>query len=290
MTKVTIEDLTDNILQNVITQLGPQALYTLGRTDKKMYEAVGKLVTSGPRISISQPEEQAKFQKIIERLPNLKEANFSHSLFLTNELVGFVVDHCPQIESLNLWNCLTISDSALRHISRLENLRWLNVGDNPNFTAEGLTEIVDKCNKLTHLELTLCPKVGPIGTINKLAYSIANQGLEITELICEFCPEFANDSTLFELRSGHNSRITKLVLGNGTVTDSGVDHIIASPFASALRKIDLRRNNEVTQSGYDRLHSSLNLLTELDGIPMQNLPEHDVGQFFICKRSMFGEG
>lgn len=107
-------------------------------------------------------------------LPNLKEANFSHSLFLTNELVGFVVDHCPQIESLNLWNCLTISDSALRHISRLENLRWLNVGDNPNFTAEGLTEIVDKCNKLTHLELTLCPKVGPIGTINKLAYSIAN--------------------------------------------------------------------------------------------------------------------
>lgn len=74
--------------------------------------------------------------------------------------------------------------------------------------------------------------------------------MEITELICEFCPEFANDSTLFELRSGHNSRITKLVLGNGTVTDSGVDHIIASPFASALRKIDLRRNNEVTQSGY----------------------------------------
>jgi hypothetical protein len=45
-------------------------------------------------------------------VPNLKEIHLNHSLHLTDQLVGFLVEKCPHIEVLDLWNCLSLTDAG----------------------------------------------------------------------------------------------------------------------------------------------------------------------------------
>ncbi|KAA6399310.1 MAG: hypothetical protein EZS28_005164 [Streblomastix strix] len=298
MQPVNLEDLSPQIIGGIVNELGPSSIFTLGRVSKRLNTSVRAAASVAPRVSVSEPEGQYYFQKLVASLPNIKEINMSHSLFLTNELIGYLVDHCPKLEVVNAWNCLTLTDQALHHISHLENLRWLNVGDNPNFTADGLSEIVEKCNKLTYLDFTLCPEVSSNTPSkqdghdidNLLAHTIATKGLELQELVCEFCAGFGNDSTLYELLNGSCKKIQRIVMGNCAVTDTGIGYLVDSPFANNLQQVDLRRNPQLSQVGYDKLYSEIRSLVEIDGILVTTLPPRDVGQFFFNRRQLYGEG
>ena len=44
--------------------------------------------------------------------PNIETIDLSHSVFLTDDLVYFLVKKCPKIKSLRLWNCISLHDAG----------------------------------------------------------------------------------------------------------------------------------------------------------------------------------
>ncbi|KAH7823202.1 putative Leucine Rich repeat containing protein [Monocercomonoides exilis] len=281
---LTLATIPDNIFREIIRNMDPSDALRLESVSKAMKEKTKKLLDRTPPVIVSTPSEIINFQLFIEDHPNLVSIDLSHSLYLTDELILELVTKCPKLESVNIWNCLYLHDDSLFHLSKLENLSWVCVGDNEHFTSKGLSEIVVKCPHLQHLDLSNCKNVD-----TSLAEAIAEHGENLTELLAEFCDGFATNASMAILSKGKCLKLEKLILGNGFITDAGIESITHSTFRAALKAVDLRRNTEVSQIGYDLLHMELQL-EELDGISANQLPESDVGSFFMVKRQMMGDG
>jgi hypothetical protein len=174
---------------------------------------------------------------------------------------------------------------ALKHVSRLNKLRSLCIGDNSEFHDDSFTEIIEKCPLLENLNITLCTSI-----TDKSAPAIAKHSVALKELTAEFCPNFATDATLEALSKGNNKLLERIVMGNGVISDNGVKFLIDAPFAPLLLGLDFRRNPDISTGGYDTISNSFPKIQEIDGILKSTLPESDVGAFFINKRSMTGEG
>lgn len=123
---------------------------------------------------------------------------------------------------------------------------------------------------------------------SSLAETIANKGVNLKTLVAEFCKDFSCDKTLNTLSAGKCEKITKIVMGNGSVTDKGIEDLAHAPFKDELKSIDLRRNMDVSQTGYDQLNTDFKL-DEIDGMLLSQIPESEVGGYFMMKRSMMGE-
>ncbi|KAK2949110.1 hypothetical protein BLNAU_15951 [Blattamonas nauphoetae] len=249
-----------------------------------MRELIRANAVTTPPICVTSPEEKDNFRTLVSTYPNLSDVNISHSRYLTDDLIEFLVEKCPHITKLKLWNCLTLTDTALFSISKLQNLKWICLGDNLNFSNEGVAEILKKCEHLETLDITLCPRV-----TSELAASITEHGKQLKELIAEFCPEFATNETLTTLANGQCRQLEKIVLGNGRVSDEGIEALFISPLRNTIKILDLRRNGDIQHAGYDKIRLFANI-EEIDGVSINSLPEQDTGAYFINKRAMYGDG
>ncbi|KAK2964108.1 hypothetical protein BLNAU_639 [Blattamonas nauphoetae] len=280
----SLVDLPPPIIVNIASNLPDKGLFSLAILNQKMRELIRTTATTTPPICVTSPEEKENIRKLIQTYPNLTDVNISHSRYLTDDIIEFLVEKCPKISKLKLWNCLTLTDAALHSISRLTDLKWICLGDNQNFSNDGVTEVLKGCEQLETLDITLCTNV-----TSALAASIAEHGKMLKELIAEFCPAFATNDALTTIAGGQCRQLEKLIMGNGTASDEGIEALFISPLKDTLTILDFRRNAEIQQSGYDKIRLFPNI-QEIDGVPVSSLPEEDTGAYFINKRAMYGDG
>ncbi|KAH7831088.1 uncharacterized protein MONOS_5741 [Monocercomonoides exilis] len=275
--------LPENILDAIIEKLDYRDVYSLRKVSKIISLKVGKCMSHPPPIVISSIEDRSKFSAFIRRHPNIKSINLSHSLYLTDNMIEELVEVCPHLQKVNVWNCLGLHNMALRHISKLSELNHLVIGDNTKFTADGVALILKQCPKLKHLNISLCTNVD-----SSLAKTLAENCEELEELIAEFDPLFACNDTFAALEEAKCAKLRKLIIGNGNVMDESIQSMEKSPFSHSLEIVDLRRNDGVTQQGYDILFEQMNV-QEIDGMTRDALPSSQIGMFFMNKRASAGE-
>lgn len=282
---MSLEKLPQKVLTRIFSFLDTSSVFALASLNKAMRKNVKEAIHVLPHVCVSVNEEQSLFRKLIESVPNLREIHLNHSLHLTDELITLLVQKCSKIEVLDLWNCLSLTSVALSQVSNLKNLRWLSIGDNENFDDDSLEKVINNCPDLEYLDITLCTKIS-----DSVAETIAEKSKKLKALVAEFCPDFSTDTTLRHLSAGNTVVLEKIVMGNGKVSDNGIEHLTHSPFKAVLKSADFRRNVEITFHGYDSISQDFPSINEIDGILTSSLPEHDVGNHFINKRLMTGEG
>lgn len=168
---------------------------------------------------------------------------------------------------------------ALKAISKLANLRDLNIGDNTHITSAGVIEVVTNCKKLERLDISGCNRID--GT---LAEPLAKNCENLEFLNAEFCVDFITDQTLQVFSKGNLKKLRQLLLMGGSVTDEGIRVLATSPLNVTLRILDLRRNNEIQTEGYNYLSDYMKL-DEIDGCVKDQLPEN-IGEYFLLIRKM----
>jgi 2-polyprenyl-6-methoxyphenol hydroxylase-like FAD-dependent oxidoreductase len=124
---------------------------------------------------------------------------------------------------------------------------------------------------------------------DSLAAAIAEHAHNLQTLLAEFCPQFAVDPAMATLAAGNCRLLRQLGLGDGRLTDIGIESLIRATFKDTVKTVDVRRNNDVTQNGYNLLAQNL-ALEEIDGVALETIIDGDVGSYFMLKRSMMGEG
>ena len=173
---------------------------------------------------------------------------------------------------------------GLSELAKLHNLRNLNIGDNTHITSEGVTAVINGCPALEYLDFSDCARVD-----KSTAIAIANNLPNLEILNAEFCEKFCTDETLEVLSHGHNSKLQKLLLMGGLISDKGISALASAPFKDTLRILDFRRNASIEKAGYNLLFSQFQL-DSLDGVPTTHLQGKDVGDFFVQLRmtQMYG--
>lgn len=282
---MSLEKLPQAVLTRIFSFLDTSSVFALASLNKAMRKNVKEAIHVLPHVCVSVNEEQSLFRKLIESVPNLREIHLNHSLHLTDDLIILLIQKCSKIEVLDLWNCLSLTSAALNQVANLTHLRWLCVGDNENFDDDALEKVINNCPDLEYLDITLCTRIS-----ESVAESIANKSKKLRALVAEFCPEFATDTTLKQLSQGKTTVLEKLVMGNGKVSDAGIEHLTHAPFKAVLKSADFRRNVDITFQGYDSISADFPSIGEIDGILTSSLPASDVGNHFINKRMMTGEG
>ena len=116
-----------------------------------------------------------------------------------------------------------------------------------------------------------------------LAADIALYCQNLVTLRAEFCPLFATDALLIALTIKPSSKLERLYIGNGKVTNIGASEL-ASNSEHKYKEIDIRRNRDVTADGYNIINT---ICTEaVDGVSTDIFIAQDCGRYFMDKRSI----
>ena len=225
----------------------------------------------------------------------IESIDLSHSVFLTDDLVRFLVNSCPNIKRLRIWNCISLHDSgffsflffnhsfytlltlALVHISKLHDLTYFYAGDNDNFTSRGFTVVLQNCPNLEELDISCCKKVDFY-----LAPAIAIYSKNLKTLRADFCPRFACDTTIITLSLMKDLPLKQIFFGDCDISNFGISELKKCAPTSKFVEIDVRRNREVGADGYDMLAEMCT--DNVDGVPKSTI-QIDPGRYFMRKRA-----
>ena len=125
-----------NLIVRVLANKSLAEIVQQDRIDEEHLKAAAeeKIITSP--IRINSPAEQTLFKTFIKGFvnthsfihfvfqfklfftvflftaarPNIESIDLSHSVFLTDDLVFYLVKSCPNIKVLRIWNCLSLND------------------------------------------------------------------------------------------------------------------------------------------------------------------------------------
>lgn len=118
---------------------------------------------------------------------------------------------------------------------------------------------------------------------DSLGVDIALFGKNLRCLTGEFLPKFATDTLLISLASSSSLSLERLILGNGSISNFGIEELSKSDrLKESLVAIDVRRNTDIAHAGYNKLSSDFHL-QELDGVKREDF-ETNAGQYFMSKR------
>lgn len=187
-------------------------------------------------ISVNSVNFDTKLQEILSHFPNLRCLKFPsftyrkccpgcHCYCLSNIGLEVVLQHCPQIEEidmsqliiipdipltlspgysrnlrkLNLTNCDVLNDKLLVSIAQVApNLKDLYLSSNPFISSEGLLEVLEYCSTLQVLRVANCFGVGDalLDTLSQWPR------LSVVELDVSFC-ELVTQDAIQKLANSH---------------------------------------------------------------------------------------
>ena len=125
----------------------------------------------------------------LARLSNLRSL-LIYDTILTDDLVEIVSDSLTDLQELSLWDCHTLSESSVSHLSRMHSLEKLSL-HRFNALKESSLESLVGLNSLQRLELYLCKNLANaslerLGSMKRLAY-------------LTICPHLLGDCQLMNL-------------------------------------------------------------------------------------------
>ncbi|KAG6522715.1 hypothetical protein ZIOFF_019866 [Zingiber officinale] len=101
----------------------------------------------------------------------LRELDLYRCVEITDDGLAAIAAGCKKIQKLNLCYCTKITDGGLRHVSRLEELRDLELRGLCHVTSSGIAKIAMGCRHLSELDLKRCNLVDDGGLFALAQYT-----------------------------------------------------------------------------------------------------------------------
>ena len=185
---------------------------------------------------------------------SLKAIDFHLSLSLrkslTDNQLGQLALHCPNLEAINLSNCSQITEVGLGILASLRNLRELSLN---NLNDKQLKELTHYCSKLEVLNLE-GNMVNPLEITNEGLKSLTN----LRQLRLDNCHKIDNEGL-----KGIVLNLQHLeIVNNWFITDNGLTAI--APFLTNLKRLDLVSCTAITKRGLIAIAPYLTNLRRLD--------------------------
>ena len=200
---------------------------------------------------------------VVEGIPNLVSLSLSGCFSITDTgLTHAFSQDLPFLTNLNLSLCKQVTDQSLGHISQnLKNLEELELGGCSNITNTGVLVISLGLKKLKSLNLRSCRQVSDQG----IAY-LAGQGdqesgvLSLEHLGLQDCQKLT-DQALKHVSLGLGALITVNLSFCGSVTDTGIKFLSKM---MSLRDLNLRSCDNISDIGLGYLSEGVARLSALD--------------------------
>ncbi|XP_074583447.1 F-box/LRR-repeat protein 3-like [Curcuma longa] len=108
---------------------------------------------------------------IASNCKKLRELDLYRCVEVTDDGLAAIATGCKKIQKLNLCYCTKIADGGLRHVSRLEDLRDLELRGLCHVTSSGIAKIAMGCRHLSELDLKRCNLVDDGGLFALAQYT-----------------------------------------------------------------------------------------------------------------------
>ncbi|XP_015786649.1 F-box/LRR-repeat protein 14 [Tetranychus urticae] len=164
-------------------------------------------------------------------------------------------DGLANLELLDLQDCQTLSDDALKYISSgLKNLKSLNLSFCVGITDMGL-KYLSSMTSLKEINLRSCTNITNTG----LRY-LSESGIKLNILDVSFCDKIT-DSGLFYISQGLTT-LTTLSLNSCLITDEGLTKLSTS--LTNLKTLNIGQCNCITDIGVSSLAENCHKLENID--------------------------
>ncbi|XP_039127389.1 LOW QUALITY PROTEIN: F-box/LRR-repeat protein 3-like [Dioscorea cayenensis subsp. rotundata] len=93
----------------------------------------------------------------------LRELDLYRCIAVGDEGLAALVTGCKKIKKLNVCYCTQITDQGMKHLSRLEELKEIEIRGLTQVTSLGITAIAIGCRSLAKLDMKHCDSVDDVG-------------------------------------------------------------------------------------------------------------------------------
>lgn len=173
---------------------------------------------------------------------------------LTDEALRFISLGFPNLRTINLSFCVSITDSGLKHLAKMPSLRELNLTSCDNISDIGMAYLAEGGSRISSLDVSFCDKIGDqaLVHISQGLFNLKSFSLSTCQISDEGVCKIAK--TLHDLETFNVGQCNRL-------TDKALCSIAES--MKNLKRIDLYGVNRITAIGLDRL-VKLPLLTVIN--------------------------
>jgi len=173
---------------------------------------------------------------------------------LSDEALKHISIGLTRLQAINLSFCINVTDSGLKYLAKMPNLKHVNLRACDNITDVGMAYLADGGSHISHLDVSFCDKIGDqaLAHISQGLFHLKYLSLSACNISDEGVSKIAK--TLQELETLNVGQCTK-------ITDNSM-HIIADSFGN-LRCIDLYGCVRITALGIERI-SKLRWLSTLN--------------------------
>ncbi|XP_063222238.1 F-box/LRR-repeat protein 14 [Bacillus rossius redtenbacheri] len=163
---------------------------------------------------------------------------------LTDEALRHVSAGLPELKSINLSFCVSISDGGLKHLARMPSLREINLRSCDNVSDAGLAHLAEGGSRVTSLDVSFCDKV------TDQALHHVSQGLfNLRQLSLNAC-RVSDDGLCRIAKTLHELEVLNIGQCSG-VTDRGLAAV--ADCLRSLRCIDLYGCTRISPAGLERV-------------------------------------
>ncbi|CAA6654331.1 unnamed protein product [Spirodela intermedia] len=184
------------------------------------------------------------------RLHALRSVNLSRRSALRCFGLGFMVNACPALETVDLSYCSGVGDREMAALARAPLLRELNVTKCLGVTDVGLARVAVGCSKLERLDLKWCLEISDIGIDLLVKKCRALKDLDISYLK-------VTNASLQSISSLEKLEVLSMVACS-LIDDTGLSYLENGN--NCLRSINFSRCDSVSSVGFSSIikaHSHL---------------------------------
>ena len=176
--------------------------------------------------------------------PELRHLCLQDCQKLSDESLLYISQGLRHLQCINLSFCASITDSGLKHLATMTNLKEINLRSCDNVSDTGIAFLAEGNSRLTSLDVSFCDKIGD----NALAH-IAQGLYTLTSLSCSACN--ISDTGIERIAKSLHQLDTLHIGQCVQVTDRGLTLI--SLHLTSLDSIDLFGCNRITTVGLERI-------------------------------------
>ncbi|KAK5648871.1 hypothetical protein RI129_003763 [Pyrocoelia pectoralis] len=174
---------------------------------------------------------------------------------LSDEALKHVSIGLTSLKSINLSFCVSITDSGLKYLAKMNSLRELNLRSCDNISDIGMAYLTEGGSQITSLDVSFCEKIGDQALVH------ISQGLfNLRSLSLSACQ--ISDEGLYRISKTLHDLETLNIGQCYRVTDKGLTNIAEA--LSRLQCIDLYGCTKITTVGMERI-------MKLPGLKVLNL-------------------
>ena len=182
------------------------------------------------------------------RCPNLQSLNLSSCSSITDAGLSEVASGCSNLQSLDIWNCSSITDAGLSEVAKgCSNLQSLNVSNCGSITDAGLSEVAKGCSNLLSLDISNCSSITDAG-LSEVAACSKLQSLDLRG-----CTNIT-DTGLSEVAKGCPNLLSLDLYGCTNITGAGLSEV--ARLCLNLRSLDCRDCKAITAASKAALRHS----------------------------------